>query len=80
MSVNSAGVSSDWHQATVKWFNGRRGFGFLTRGKGTPDILIHRETLKLFGLKSLLPKQVVQVRYSNCRNKGSVVVDFRPGT
>ena len=33
-----------------EWFNRLRGFGFLTRGEGTPDIFVHMETLRRFGI------------------------------
>src|SRR3984957_20528483 len=41
---------SGLERAQVKWFNRLRGFGFLTRGEGTPDIFVHMETLRRFGL------------------------------
>ena len=34
-------AESEWERAMVKWFNRVRGFGFLTRGEGTPDIFVH---------------------------------------
>ena len=34
---------SEWERAMVKWFNRVRGFGFLTRGDGTPDVFIRSE-------------------------------------
>ena len=33
--------TSGMERAQVKWFNRLRGFGFLTRGEGTPDIFVH---------------------------------------
>src|SRR6202011_5152302 len=33
--------TSGLERAIVKWFNRLRGFGFLTRGEGTPDIFVH---------------------------------------
>src|SRR5712664_2237916 len=42
--------TSGLERAQVKWFNRLRGFGFLTCGEGTPDIFVHMETLRRFGI------------------------------
>jgi CspA family cold shock protein len=55
--------TSGLERAQVKWFNRLRGFGFLTRGEGTPDIFVHMETLRRFGLAELRPGQFVLVRF-----------------
>ena len=55
--------TSGLERAQVKWFNRLRGFGFLTRGEGTPDIFVHMETLRRFGLTELRPGQTVLVRF-----------------
>jgi len=50
-------------EVEVKWFNRAKGFGFVTRGVGTPDIFIHMETLRVIGLKELSPGAKLRVSY-----------------
>jgi CspA family cold shock protein len=71
--------TSGLERAWVKWFNRLRGFGFLTRGEGTPDIFVHMETLRRFGLTELRPGQVVLVRYGE-GPKGLMAAEVRPDT
>src|ERR1700749_4222955 len=68
---------SGLERAIVKWFNRLRGFGFLTRGEGTPDIFVHMETLRRYGITELRPGQTVLVRFGP-GPKGMMASEVRP--
>lgn len=40
-------------QGTVKWFDPSKGFGFIVSVEGGPDILLHANALRNFGLSSV---------------------------
>ena len=69
--------TSGLERAQVKWFNRLRGFGFLTCGEGTPDIFVHMETLRRYGIAELRPGQTVLVRYGPGA-KGMMASEVRP--
>jgi CspA family cold shock protein len=69
--------TSGLEQAVVKWFNRLRGFGFLSQGPDRPDIFVHMETLRRFGLMQLNPGDTVLVRYGP-GPKGLMAAEVRP--
>lgn len=70
---------SEFELSEVKWFNKIRGYGFLTRGPGTPDVFVHMETLRRFGFAELRPGQKVWVRYGH-GPKGLMAAELKPET
>ena len=46
-------------QGTVKWFNNKRGWGFIVKEDGE-DIFVHYSAIKGDGFKSLTEGQLVQ--------------------
>ena len=41
------------YTGTVKWFNNLKGYGFLGRDSGEPDVFAHFSSIQLDGYKTL---------------------------
>ena len=46
-------------KGTVKWFNDKKGFGFLSREEGD-DVFVHHTSIQAEGFKSLREGQEVE--------------------
>ena len=47
-----AGTDAEIYKGTVKWFDTKKGFGFITRENGD-DVFVHQTALQAEGFRSL---------------------------
>ncbi|MEY9211378.1 CspA family cold shock protein [Thermobifida halotolerans] len=47
-------------QGTVKWFNGEKGFGFISQDAGGPDVFVHYSNIDSAGFRNLEDNQRVE--------------------
>ena len=67
---------SEWHNGTVKWFNERKGFGFIAREDGA-DVFVHYREIRGDGFKTLAEGQRVEFSLVT-RDKGPAAEDVVP--
>jgi len=56
---------------TVKWFNGTKGYGFITPDSGDKDVFVHVKAVERAGLHSLEPNQKVSFTIESHNGKES---------
>jgi CspA family cold shock protein len=64
-------------QGTVKWFNGDKGFGFITPDGGGADVFAHFSAISTSGFRSLDENQRVEFEITQGA-KGLQASDIRP--
>ena len=63
---------------TVKWFNGKKGFGFISPDNGGEDLFVHHSEIKMNGYASLDEGQKVQFEIGQGK-KGPCATNVIPG-
>ena len=61
----------------VKWFNERKGFGFIVPDNGGEDLFIHHSNIAAEGFRSLNDDQAVEYEVAEGK-KGPEAVNVRP--
>ena len=61
----------------VKWFNERKGYGFITPDDGSDDLFVHHTSIISEGFRNLNEEQEVEYEVGEGR-KGPVAENVKP--
>jgi len=64
-------------RGTVKWFDAKKGFGFITPEDGSDDVFVHHTNIEGQGFKTLNNGQAVEYEVGEGR-KGPQATNVRP--
>jgi cold shock protein len=64
-------------RGTVKWFDAKKGFGFITPEDGSEDVFVHHTNIVGQGFKTLNNGQAVEFEVGEGR-KGPQATNVRP--
>lgn len=69
--------TSNWEPAAVKFYDPKKGFGFLARGNGQKDVFVHATTLERCKIKSLNEGQKLEIKWGEVSKKGPEAAELR---
>ena len=58
-------------RGTIKWFNNKKGYGFITPDEGGADVFVHISAVQQAGLKTL--NEGVKISYELMSERGKTV-------
>jgi len=61
----------------VKWFNGNKGYGFITPDDGSDDLFVHQNDIDVEGYRSLRDDQEVEFEVGEGK-KGPAAKNVKP--
>ena len=64
----------------VKWFDPRKGFGFITPDLGPRDVFVHMSALSLAGLEALAPGDRLEFELAQSGDGRLIALGLRPRT
>jgi cold shock protein len=64
-------------EGTVKWFSAEKGYGFIQRSDGGPDVFVHFSEIQGSGYRSLEENQKVEFEVGQ-GSKGPQAQNVRP--
>ena len=62
---------------TVKWFDSKKGYGFITPENGGNDLFVHHTSLQMEGFKTLNEAQTVEYEVGTS-DRGDVATNVVP--
>ena len=68
---------SENNTGTVKWFDNKKGYGFITPSTGGKDLFVHHTSLQMDGFKTLAEDQRVSYEVSDS-DRGPVATNVIP--
>ena len=68
---------AETQQGTVKWFDNKKGFGFITPTTGGSDLFVHMSSIMMEGYKTLTEAQTVTYQVGTS-DRGPVATNVIP--
>jgi cold shock CspA family protein len=65
-------------QGAVKWFDAKKGFGFITPDLGPRDVFVHASAVTAAGLKTLAPGDRLEFELAQAGDGRLIALGLRP--